>query len=168
MNKRTLLSGALVCLLLASTGAVAQRRARRPAKGTVCGDPTVPCRTTAQFEPHDLPFLIPARAVIWESESFYAVILKSVKAPNDDCEQIVPEAERQQAQTLFPHNKVFASRCADAGTPYYTGVKPDTHFMAVYAGRTRADAEKMLAQVKATGQYADANLRRMSIGFNGT
>jgi hypothetical protein len=170
MNKRALWSGVLVCLLAASAFAQARQGARRKPqpKGAICGDPTVTCKTSAQFEPHDLPFRIPERAVLWESESFYAVILKSVKAPNDDCAQIVPETERQQAQTLFPHNKVFASRCADAGTPYYTSVKPDTHFMAVYAGRTRAEAEKVLAQVKATGQFADANLRRMSIGFNGT
>src|SRR5881227_3735130 len=37
MNKRTLLSGALVCLLVASTGTAAQRGSkRRPVKGAVC------------------------------------------------------------------------------------------------------------------------------------
>jgi hypothetical protein len=40
--------------------------------------------------------------------------------------------------------------------------------MAVYAGRTRAEAAKFLAQVQATGKFPGANLRRMSIGFNGT
>jgi hypothetical protein len=39
--------------------------------------------------------------------------------------------------------------------------------MAVYAGRTRAEANAMLARVKATGKFDGANLRRMSIGFNG-
>jgi hypothetical protein len=166
MNKRTLLSGALVCLLLASTGAMAQRRARRPAPGAVCGDPTVTCKTSMQFEPYDLPFRLPERAVIYDSEAFYAVILKSVAST--DCAQFVPETERQQAQGLFPHNKVFASRCVDAGTISYTNVKPDTHFMAVYAGRTRAEAEKILAQVKTTGQFPDAFLRRMNASINGT
>jgi hypothetical protein len=171
MNRRTLTSAAVCLLLLLSVGVEAQRnkgRRRPPPKGAVCGDPTMACKTSAQFEPHDLPFQIPPRAVIWESEEFYAVILKSVAAPEDDCEKFIAEAERAQAQQLFPHNKVFASRCAEPGSLYYTNVKPDVHFMAVFAGRTRAQADALLAQVKATGKYPDANLRRMSIGFNGT
>jgi hypothetical protein len=40
--------------------------------------------------------------------------------------------------------------------------------MAVYAGKTRAEAERMLAAVRATGKYPTANLRRMQAGFNGT
>ena len=171
MNTRTLMSGAVTLSLLLSAVGLAQHRRmsrRPPAKGAVCGDPTVACKTSAQFEPHDLPFRVPPQAVIWESETFYAVILKSAHAPNDACDKFVPEAERQEAQGLFPHNKVFASRCADPGALYYTNVKPDTRFIAVYAGRTRAEADALLAQVKATGKYPDANLRRMSMGFNGT
>ena len=166
MSKRALLSSTLVCLLIASTGAVAQRRARRPAPGAVCGDPTVACKTSYQFEPYDLPFRLPERAVIYDSEAFYVVILKSVASK--DCAQFMPEAERQQAQGLFPHNKVFTSRCVDAGTIYYTKVKPDTHFMAVYAGHTRTEAEQILAQVKATGKFPGASLRRMNASINGT
>lgn len=109
MNKRIFISGVLVCLLLAGT--VAAQRARRPPpqqKGTVCGDPTLTCKTgLATFQPHDLPFRISARAVIWESETFYAVILKSIKAAEDDCQTFVPEDERQAAQALFPRYKVF-------------------------------------------------------------
>jgi hypothetical protein len=40
--------------------------------------------------------------------------------------------------------------------------------MAVYAGRTRAQANAMLEKVKATGKYPGANLRQMRAGFNGT
>jgi hypothetical protein len=165
-----MLSRTLVWLLLASMVAVAQRGAtRRPTKGAICGDPTVACKTSYEFQPHDLPFRIPARAVIWESESLYAVILKSVKAADDDCQKFVPEDERQAAQALFPHNKVFSDRaCGDTGEPYYTGTQPGARFVAVYAGRTRAEAAKFLAQVQATGKFPGANLRRMSIGFNGT
>jgi hypothetical protein len=171
MNKRTLISGVLVCLML--TGAVvAAQRARRtpPQKGAVCGDPTLTCKTgEATFQPHDLPFRLPARAVIWESETFYAVILKSVKAAEDDCQKFVPEDERQAAQALFPHHKVFTDRgCGEPGETYYTGTQAGARFMAVYAGRTRREADAMLARVKATGKFAGANLRRMSIGFNGT
>jgi len=171
VSKRTLLSGALACLLIVSASVVSQhgKGRRKPTpKGAVCGDPTVTCKTSYQFEPHDLPFQIPPRAVIWESEMFYAVMLKSVAAPNDDCKKFIPETEREQAQSLFPHNKVFASRCGEPGSLYYTNVKPDVRFMAVYAGRTRAEADALLAQVKATGKYGGANLRRMSISFNGT
>lgn len=170
MNKRILISGALVCLLLAGT--VVAQRARRPPpqKGAVCGDPTLTCKTgDATFQPHDLPFRLPPRAVIWESETFYAVILQSVKAADDDCEKFVPEDERLAVQALFPHNKVFTDRgCAEPGETYYTGTQPGARFMAVYAGRTRREADAMLARVKATGKFAGANLRRMSIGFNGT
>ena len=170
MNKRALLRSALVCLLFACVGAGAQRRAARPtARGAVCGDPTATCKTSYEFQAHDLPFRIPARAVIWESEPFYAVILQSVKAGNDDCQKFVPETERQTAQELFPHNKVFTDRaCGDTGEPYYTGTQANARFMAVYAGRTRAEADKFLAQVQATSKFPGANLRRMSIGFNGT
>jgi hypothetical protein len=165
-----MLSGTLIWLLLVGMVAVAQRGTpRRPAKGTVCGDPTTACKTSYEFQSHDLPFRIPARAMIWESESFYAVILKSVKAADDDCQKFVPEDERQAAQALFPHNKVFSDRaCSDTGEPYYTGTQPGARFIAVYAGRTRAEAAKFLAQVQATGKFPGANLRRMSIGFNGT
>ena len=168
MNKRILLSGALVCLLLAS--AFAQRgAARRPAKGTICGDPTATCKTSYEFPPYDLPFRISEHMVIWESEPFYAVILNSFKASEtSDCEKFVPEDERAAAQALFPHNKVFTSRCSEPTSPYYVGARPGTRFMAVYAGHTRAEAAKLLAQVKATGKFPGANLRRMSIGFNGT
>jgi hypothetical protein len=169
MNKRTLLSSALVCLLLASMGVVAQRCARRPAKGTICGDPTAACKTSYEFPPYDLPFRISEHTVIWESEPFYAVILNSFKAAADsDCEKFVPEDERAAAQALFPHNKVFTSRCNEPASPYYVGAQPGTRFMAVYAGRTRAEAAKFLAQVVATGKFPGANLRRISIGFNGT
>ncbi|HJR08860.1 MAG TPA: hypothetical protein VJ842_16495 [Pyrinomonadaceae bacterium] len=172
MNKRTFISGVLVCLLLTGTTGAAQRgRARRPQpKGAICGDPTVPCKTDAgTFKPYDLPFRLSPRAVIWESETFYAVILKSIKASEDDCQIFVPEDERLAAQALFPHNKVFTDRgCGEPGDTFYTGTQSSAHFMAVYAGRTRAEANAMLARVKATGKFAGANLRRMSIGFNGT
>ena len=40
--------------------------------------------------------------------------------------------------------------------------------MAVYAGRTPAEANAMLARVKAAGKYPGAYLRRMRAGINGT
>ena len=47
-------------------------------------------------------------------------------------------------------------------------IAENTQFMAVYAGRTRAEGQAVLEKVKATGQYPGANLRRLSTGFNGT
>ncbi|MCA1635864.1 MAG: hypothetical protein LC802_19780 [Acidobacteria bacterium] len=148
----------------------AQRRGKRQpaAAAAVCPDPTAPCRTSVKFEPHQMPFRLPENAFIFETEQFYAIILKSVRGAANECMVFIPEVERLAAQQLFPRHKVFASRCSDPGELFYTDVAPDQQFMAVYAGRTRAEAERMLATVKATGRYGGANLRRMRAGFNGT
>lgn len=134
----------------------------------VCADPTVPCKTTATFELYDLQFQIPKNAVIWESEQFYAIVLKSVAAPDDNCDVFVSEADRLETQTLFPKMKVFASRCTIPGSIFYTNVAPNRQFMAVFAGTTKEQADRMLATVKATGKFPGANIRRMRAGFNGT
>jgi hypothetical protein len=156
-------------LLTSGAGASAQRR-KAPRFAAVCGDPTVRCRTSVEFQPYQLPFVVPANGVIWETDKFYAVILKSVRdeSKGADCNVFVPEAEREAAQALFPRNKVFASRCTEAGDLYYLGVADGVQFMAVYAGRTRAEGQAVLEKVKATGKYPGANLRRLSTGFNGT
>jgi hypothetical protein len=99
---------------------------------------------------------------------FYAIILKSVQSPDDECKIFIPEKERVAAQALFPDRKVFSSRCAQPGDLYYTNTSPKAHFMAVYAGATLADANRMLAMVQATGKFPAANIRRMRAGFNGT
>ena len=139
---------------------------KRPA--AVCPDPTARCRTSVPFAAHQLPFVVPRNAVIFETEKFYAVVLKSGRDKTQDCTAFVPEAERLEAQKLFPRNKVFASRCYDPEELYYEGIDPEVMFMAVYAGRTRAEAQAMLAKVKATGKFPGAYLKRTSTGFNGT
>ena len=156
--------------LVVAGGAAAQRRPRASRPAAVCGDPTVRCRTSVEFQPHQLPFQVPPNGVIWETGKFYAVILKSMRdeSRNPDCNLFVPESERVAAQALFPRHKVFASRCFEPGDLFYTDVAEDTRFMAVYAGTTRAQGLAMLAKVKATGRFPGANLRRMSTGFNGT
>src|SRR5215218_7773244 len=170
MRKAVPLCVVTFALLVCGAGASAQRRRAAPRLAAVCGDPTVRCQTSVEFQPYQLPFRIPPDAVIWETEKFYAVILKSVRdeSRGADCNLFIPEAEREAAQALFPRHKVFASRCTEAGDLYYLGVAENTQFMAVYAGRTRAEGQAMLAKVKATGQYPGANLRRMRTGFNGT
>jgi hypothetical protein len=158
----------VLCLCALATPA-AQRRGK-PRYARVCGDPTTACRSTVTFEPHSIQFLVPANAVIYETELFYAVILKGVadETRGSDCNVFVPETERIEAQNLFPHNKVFTSRCFDASDLSYTNVAQNQQFMAVYAGRTLAEAKAFLAQVKATRKFPGANLRRMRAGFNGT
>lgn len=149
-------------------GASAQRRRAPRRPPAVCPDPTVRCRTSVEFEPYQLPFEMRRDAVIFETEKFYAVILKSVRDTSQDCTVFVPEAERLETQKLFPRHKVFATRCQEPAELYYEGIAPETMFMAVYAGRTRAEAARVLAQVKATGRFPGAYLRRTSTGFNGT
>ena len=160
------LAAALLFFLSPAPASGAQR-----GRGAVCGDPTVRCPAgDLVFQPYDLPFRIPRRAVIWETEQFYAVVLKSVRVSDEfgDCEKFVPEDERLAAQALFPGSKVFGNRCPEPGGLYYTNTDPRARFIAVYAGRTRAEAERLLARVRATGKYPGANLRRMRAGFNGT
>ncbi|HEY0378047.1 MAG TPA: hypothetical protein VGC87_14105 [Pyrinomonadaceae bacterium] len=169
MRKRflsLLLLGAVALLALGfpQSGEAQRRRVRR---GQVCGDPAMSCGEANTFQPYDLQFRIPRNAVIWESEQFYAVMLKSYRA-GGNCETHVPESEREAAQALFPRHKVFADRCPEPGTLYYTGANAASRFMAVYAGRTRAEASRVLALVRATGKFPTANLRRLRMGFNGT
>jgi len=135
---------------------------------SVCGNPKAPCKTSVVFQPYALPFRLPQGAVIYDTELFYAVILKSVSVPNDRCDVFVPESERLAAQALFAVNKVFSSRCVEPGDISYTNTAPNQHFMAVYAGMTVAEANRMLDAVKATGKFPGANIRRMRAVINGT
>ena len=120
------------------------------------------------FEPFDLSFRVPKNAVIYDTELFYAIILKSVGRGEDDCDVFVPESERLAAQALFPRNKVFASRCPDVETLFYSPISPKHRIMALYAGSTLVEAKHLLESVKATGKFPGANIRRMRTGFNGT
>ena len=147
----------------------AAARGKRPEPARVCPDPTAPpCPTSMPFEPHDLRFRLPKNAVIFETEEFYAVVLKTLRVRDTDCEKFVAEPERLAAQKLFPKLKVFTSRCSDTLGVYYSAVAPEERVMALYAGRTRAEADRVLKDVQATGKFPAAKLRRMHAGFNGT
>jgi hypothetical protein len=122
----------------------------------------------SSFQPFDLPFRFPGQSVIDETDPFYAVILKSVKVSDSDCDTFVPETERLQAQAMFPDHKVFTDRCIEPGNLFYTNVAQNQRIMAAYAGSTLAEAKRFLAAVKATGKFPGANLRKMRIGENGT
>ena len=158
---------AVVSMMGPATKAGAQK-GRRAQHASICGKPLVPCKTSAKFEPNDLPFRVPKNAVIYDTELFYAIILKSVGTSEDDCDVFVPESERLAVQALFPDHKVFSSRCPDVETLFYTNISSKHRIMAVYAGSTLVEAQRLLESVKATGKFPGANIRRMRTGFNGT
>jgi hypothetical protein len=149
---------------------------RQTTHAVVCGNPQVRCKTTATFQPNDLPFQVARNAVIVDTVPFYAIILKSMAVKNDDCAVFIPEGDRLAAQALFPDHKVFSSRCTDPENLFYADVSSrntryfsETHrILAIYAGSKMAEARTMLATVQATGKYPGANIRRMRTGFNGT
>jgi len=153
-----------ICL---TTNIAAQTR-RSARHLSICGNPQVSCKSTATFQPNDLPFRVPQNAVIYDTELFYAIILKSVGQSENDCKVFVPESERLAAQALFPDHKVFSSRCPDVETLFYTNISAKHRIMAVYAGSTLVEAKRLLQVVNATGKFPGANIRRMRTGFNGT
>lgn len=164
MSKSGLLIAFLV--LIFSLSVFPQKRARL---GRVCGNPKQPCSFAKNFQPNDLPFDTGRNFAIANSEYFYAIVLESEKLkPDDSCERAFPEKQRAEIQSLFPNNKVFVVRCPEPGTNFYTNVSQDVSLMAVFAGKTSAEAKAFLAKVKATGKYKNVSLRRMQAGINGT
>jgi uncharacterized protein len=137
-----------------------QVRQRVVTQGKVCPDPDKPCQG---FKPNELSFAI-ARPFSFDrgrdkSPPFYAVMLKSGPLCG------IADSERVRAQQAFPRAKVFLHRhmCEDFGDKVtYSNVNAKSGFVAVYAGETDADAQKMLAQAKAAG-FPDANVRRMEV-----
>lgn len=135
-------------------------RTRVVTQGKVCGDPDRPC---PGFKPNELSFSIATPFKFDrgrdKSQPFYGVILSSGALCG------IPDAERVKAQKAFPRSKVFLHRyfCEDFGDKVtYSNINEKSGFVAVYAGETEADAQKMLAQAKAAG-YATANIRRMEV-----
>jgi hypothetical protein len=160
-----------VLMIAVSIGSVAAQsisKPRRAKASAICGNPTARCVSSVTFEPNDLPFRIPKNAVIFDTELFYAVILKSVAVSDDDCNTFVSEPERIAAQALFADRKVFTSRCYEPGNLFYTNISDKHRIMAVYAGNTLAESKRAVEAVKATGKFPGAYVRRMRTGFNGT
>jgi hypothetical protein len=131
-------------------------------QGEVCPDPQKPCVDVERFKPNELSFRIASKFDFDRgqdrSRPFYAAILKS----GELCK--LPDAERTAAQAQFPERKVFLHRhfCEEFGDKVtYTNVNRKAGFVAVYAGRTEAEAKAFLAEAKA--KYPDANLRRMQV-----
>lgn len=171
--KKKLISLSLICILavgfLYLPSSTSAQKKRKPRLAKICGDPTKTCKTIVEFEPHDLPFEVPETVVIVQTEKFYAVILKSFRVTEEECEsKFISEDERLATQELFPTNKVFASRCPDPGNLFYEPIHWKVRFMAVYAGRTRAEATKILTTVKETNKFSGAYIKQLQAGFNGT
>jgi hypothetical protein len=131
-------------------------------QGEVCPDPQNPCVGIERFKPNELSFRIASRFDFDRgqdrSTAFYAVILRS----GELCR--MQDEERIAAQGLFPGRKVFLHRyfCEEFGDKVtYTNVNRKAGFVAVYAGRTEAEAKAFLAEAQA--KYPGANLRRMQV-----
>lgn len=136
-------------------------RQRVVVQGPVCADPDRPCDG---FKPNELSFAIRTPFAFDrgqdKSQPFYGVILKSAPLCS------LADHERLAAQALFPRHKVFLHRhlCEDFGDKVtYANVNAKAGFVAVYGGTTEAEAQRVLAQVKASGRYPDANLRRLEV-----
>ncbi|MEL7181637.1 MAG: hypothetical protein AAFN63_17735 [Pseudomonadota bacterium] len=118
-------------------------------------------------KPHELAFTQPNDGVAraeFASDPFYAIILMS--APR--C--TIPEAERQNIQTIFPRNKVFMERfyCDDDITEQtsYSNVSPDVSFIAIHAGATEAEARALMANMDVATLFPGANIRKMQAIVN--
>ena len=161
---------------LAATGALAQREAdplaqlerarmRVVTQGPVCPDPLKPCLLgKGPFKPNELSFRAPQEFRFDRredrSQPFHAVILESGPL----C--AIDEERRGRAQARFPGRKVFVHRyfCEDFGDKVtYTNVDRKQGFLAVYAGADEASARKFLEEVRASGAYPGANLRKMQV-----
>ena len=141
----------------------------------VCPFPDTPCSPPSyKFASYDLSFNLP-KQLKWQtahnSNHFYAIILKSVKAihpdlgnPNDEteCGGYFSEKKRLKVQARFPSRKVFASRHG-CSMVWYNNVNGQYNFLAVYAGKTFGEAQKVLRKVKATGIFPGANIRKMQV-----
>jgi len=132
--------------------------------GEVCPDPKNPCLDLNKFPDNELSFKLKSKYNFdrgWDqSLPFYALILKS----GELCK--IPEEDRLAIQKIFPTRKVFLHRhfCLDFGDrATYTNINSKVGFIAVYAGKTEAEAKQFLAEVKAAGAFPDANLRRMRV-----
>lgn len=133
------------------------------------------CASRSNFNDDDIPFIHGKNYAVAESERFYAVILKSYKVDDiagsegrDGCEVGPADSERVNTQFTFQKNKIFFARgCYSIENNYYTGIDEKTIALAAYAGRSKAEADRVLTAAKKAG-YKDAYLKRITTGFNGT
>jgi hypothetical protein len=133
----------------------------------VCSDPTARCNSSYSFSPYQLPFTIKDKLIFgktYTSQTFYAVILKTVKAAGDSDCSYVDETERVEVQAIWPTRKVFTSRfsCPEE-LIVYENTEQNFNFLALYAGSTLKEARRVLAGVKTNGRYPQAYIKRMRV-----
>lgn len=93
----------------------------------------------------------------YQSEPFYAILLNTMPRCS------VTDKQWQDIQHRFPDNKVFATRyqCNDEAVINYTNVDEKYGFIAVYAGRTKEEAQRLLRKINTLRVFPDANIRLM-------
>lgn len=146
----------------------------------VCGDPGEPCEhKEKEFAEWELTFKLPAKISankLYRSAPFYAVLLKTYESV-EDCdggefiEAIEAERRREQSQNFL--NKVFASYSCpnmdaigyefDGANDPKTGNTLIANFIAIYAGDTKAEADKLLQELK--GRYAKGVVKKMVANY---
>lgn len=160
-----------VCLISVGTIFGQSSKKQKVAQGKICGNPNIECKINGStvFADWDIQFELPKHYVIYESETFYAVILRSQKITDrfggeTTCKPVATETERLEIQTLFPNNKVFAQTCGYGPTNY----SEDTVFLAVFAGKTLVQAKSFLKVVNKNGKFKDAYIKKLQVSLNET
>lgn len=145
----------------------------------VCPNPQAPCDIPAKkFAPYELSFKLPGKPTkgkTYESLPFYAVLIKTFPEESCDADDHTEsiERERLRIQLAYPHNKVFAAYSCpnlDAVDYSFPGRMDASKervlimtFIAVYAGKTDADAKEFLSYVRTI--YPSAELKKMTASY---
>jgi hypothetical protein len=158
--------------------AAASPTPKKPAANAVCPDPQKPCKTKdKEFAEWELSFRLPAKIkpnTNYRSAPFYAVILKKYE---EGCSELdenpAVEPERVQIQKQYPARKVFAEySCPNMDATGYdfagkTNKQNESLYMdyiAVYAGETPEEADRLLGEVKA--EFPNALIKRMTANWS--
>lgn len=155
-----------------------QTLSQQQQRNAVCPIPIQPCRhKEKEFADWELSFKLPAKITpnkTYSSAPFYAVMLKTYKSEDDDCdggEYIEAlEAERKQLQKSQPERKVFAAYACpnmDAVNYDFEGrwdkakdVELIGNFIAVYAGQTAEEAKTLRQSL--LDEYPKATVKKMT------
>ena len=186
MKEKIIISCAAIILLLGGAEFGFGQKNTRTGKmsdsanqtNVVCPLPDKPCNHKyKRFDAWELSFRMPVKLAAnkeYKSALFYAVILKSFET-GEECDggeyDKTAEAERKKAQKKFAGRKVFADyQCPNLNAVSYDfdgKFKDDKlvvgDFIAVYAGTTKAEAEKFLQTVKK--DYPEATLKQMKATY---
>jgi hypothetical protein len=152
---------------------------KAPAGLEVCPDPDRPCHSRIRkFAAYELPFRLPTTLKPnreYKSAPFYAVILRTYDDEACDADDHTASIERQrlQMQKEYPGRKVFAEYSCpnlDAVGYDFQGKMDASRehvlimtFIAVYAGKTAAEANEFLVYVQTV--YPRAVLKRMTASY---